>query len=192
MAAVLLILSLLYTQIGAYSKDVSMSSETTASSSKSTQSTTQNQEKVYADRPRHGHGHGYGREQRGDVYAEESAPQYSSPTTDDIATPDNGNSLTQPEQRSSSNNSDSLTQTDQSSSSDSGDSLSQSEQGSDTSSSISTVGSGDKPSLNDYLSSLFCNGCGKHCSLLSLRCDRGIPQLEAAKQQYQAIYAEQQ
>lgn len=45
------------------------------------------------------------------------------------------------------------------------------------------------PTLADYLSSLFCTGCEKHCSLLSPRCDRGILQQEAARQEYQAIYS---
>ncbi len=63
---------------------------------------------------------------------------------------------------------------------------------SSTSSSISSsAGSsstGTQVSLAQYLGKLFCTGCDKHCSLLSLQCSRGIPQLEAAKQKYQAIY----
>ncbi len=47
---------------------------------------------------------------------------------------------------------------------------------------------GDQVSLSDFLGKMFCTGCEKHCSLLALRCDRGLPQLEAAKQQYQATY----
>ncbi|MBP1760785.1 MAG: putative rane protein [Firmicutes bacterium] len=160
MAGILLILSLLYTQTGAFSKEIS--SANTAANDKGQQESVQNQDNYYADRPRNGHGHGHGWEQGGNVYYEDNAPQYSNPTTDD-------NSVT-----------------------DSGDSLTQSEQSSDTSSnsSISSGSSDDKPSLNTYLSSLFCDACEKHCSLLSLRCDRGIPQLEAAQQQYQATYVQ--
>jgi hypothetical protein len=43
--------------------------------------------------------------------------------------------------------------------------------------------------LSQYLGNLFCTGCDKHCSLLNPRCDRGIPQQEAATQKYQAIYS---
>ena len=153
MAGILLILSLLYTQAGAFSKDIS--SVNTASNEESQPESVQSQEKVYADRPRNGHGHD--RELRGDVYYEESAPQYS---TDDNSVPDSSDSLTQPDQNS----------------------------GTSSDSSISSGSGDDKPSLNTYLSSLFCDACEKHCSLLSLRCDRGIPQLEAAQQEYQATY----
>lgn len=43
--------------------------------------------------------------------------------------------------------------------------------------------------LAEFLGKMFCTGCEKHCSLLNPRCDRGIPQQEAAKQEYQAIYS---
>ena len=160
MAGILLILSLLYTQTGTFSKEISRAN--TATNEKNQQESVQSQDKYYADRPRNGHGHGHGRARGEDVYYEDSAPWYSDPATDD-------NSATGR-----------------------GDSLNQSEQSSDTSSnsSIGSGSGGDKPSLNDYLSSLFCDACEKHCSLLSLRCDRGIPQLEAAQQQYQATYVQ--
>jgi hypothetical protein len=131
MAGILLILSLLYTQTGAFSKEIA--SVKTTTSEKSQQESVQSQDNYYADRPRNGHGHGHGWERGGNVYYDTSS-----------------------------------------------------------NSSISS-GSGDgddKPSLNDYLSSLFCSGCEKHCPLLSLRCDRGIPQLEAAQQPYQPTYVQ--
>jgi len=175
MAGILLILSLLYTQAGAFSKEIA--SVNTASSEKSQQESAQSQDEYYADRPRNGHGHGHGWEQGGNVYYEESAPQYSTPATDDNSVTDNGDSLTQSDQNSSSISSDSLTQSDQNS-------------GKSSDSSISSGSGDDKPSLNTYLSSLFCDGCEKHCSLLSLRCDRGISYLEAAQQEYQATYVQ--
>ncbi|TEB05543.1 hypothetical protein Psch_02584 [Pelotomaculum schinkii] len=44
-------------------------------------------------------------------------------------------------------------------------------------------------SLSDYLGNMFCTACDKHCPLLSLKCDRGNPQLQAAKIQYQKLYS---
>ena len=46
-------------------------------------------------------------------------------------------------------------------------------------------------SLDDYLGSLFCSGCGKHCSLLSPRCGRGQDQASQATTEYYEIYSEQ-
>jgi hypothetical protein len=46
-------------------------------------------------------------------------------------------------------------------------------------------------SLDDYLGSLFCSGCGKHCSLLSPRCGRGQDQASQATAEYYEIYSEQ-
>ena len=46
-------------------------------------------------------------------------------------------------------------------------------------------------SLDDYLGSLFCSGCGKHCSLLSPRCGRGQDQASQAMSEYYEIYSEQ-
>ena len=65
---------------------------------------------------------------------------------------------------------------------------SKADQNSSITSGASSVNTGDQITLNDYLGKMFCTGCEKHCSLLALRCDRGLPQLEAAKQKYQAIY----
>ena len=45
-------------------------------------------------------------------------------------------------------------------------------------------------SLDDYLGSLFCSGCGKHCSLLSPRCGRGQDQASQATAEYYEIYGE--
>lgn len=43
-------------------------------------------------------------------------------------------------------------------------------------------------SLGDYLSSLTCSGCGKHCSLLSPRCGKGENQAAQATNEYYEIY----
>ena len=43
-------------------------------------------------------------------------------------------------------------------------------------------------SLDDYLGSLFCNGCGKHCSLLSPRCGRGQDRASQATAEYYETY----
>lgn len=43
-------------------------------------------------------------------------------------------------------------------------------------------------SLSDYLSSLNCSGCGKHCSLLSPRCGKGENQAAQATNEYYEIY----
>ena len=45
-------------------------------------------------------------------------------------------------------------------------------------------------SLSAYLGKMFCTGCDKHCPLLSLKCDKGNSQLQAAKIQYQKLYGE--
>lgn len=39
-------------------------------------------------------------------------------------------------------------------------------------------------SLNDYLGTLFCTACSKHCSLLYPQCGKGVRQAEFASQQY--------
>ena len=46
-------------------------------------------------------------------------------------------------------------------------------------------------SLDDYLGSLFCSGCGKHCSLLSPRCGRGQDQASQATAEYYETYGEE-
>ena len=43
-------------------------------------------------------------------------------------------------------------------------------------------------SLDEYLGSLSCSGCGKHCSLLSPRCGRGQDQVSQATAEYYEIY----
>ena len=51
-----------------------------------------------------------------------------------------------------------------------------------------TQADGQTVSLADFLDDMFCTACGKHCPLLSLRCDKGLPQLESAKLKYQNLY----
>ena len=51
-----------------------------------------------------------------------------------------------------------------------------------------TSAAGQTVSLADFLDDMFCTACGKHCSLLSLRCNKGLPQLESAKLTYQNLY----
>ncbi|MGN0115762.1 MAG: cytochrome b/b6 domain-containing protein [Acutalibacteraceae bacterium] len=46
------------------------------------------------------------------------------------------------------------------------------------------------PSLEDYLSTLFCSGCHRHCSLISPRCGKGEQQAEQAKEEYVQMYGE--
>ncbi len=57
------------------------------------------------------------------------------------------------------------------------------------SSGTSNSSADNQVTLADYLSNMFCTGCDKHCSLLTPRCERGIPEQEAAKLEYQAIYS---
>ena len=45
------------------------------------------------------------------------------------------------------------------------------------------------PSVEEYLSSLICTGCGKRYSLLHPRCGKGQMQAERAKEQYNQTYA---
>lgn len=159
MAAILLILSLLYTQSGASSKH--LFTENAALSEDTPPASVQSQPEMYADRPRHGHGHGPGRiNPREAITYDQNIPSYAQPTAGDNPVVNSSEALSQSRQDSAATPNDS----------------------------IASGNDNDKPSLNQYLGSLFCDGCEKHCSLLSLRCDRGIPQLEAAQQQYQAIY----
>lgn len=51
-----------------------------------------------------------------------------------------------------------------------------------------TQENGQTVSLSDFLGNMFCTGCGKHCSLLSLRCGKGNSQLESAKIKYQSLF----
>jgi hypothetical protein len=46
-------------------------------------------------------------------------------------------------------------------------------------------------SLDDYIGSLFCSGCGKHCSLLSPRCGKGENQASQAEAEYYELYSGQ-
>lgn len=42
-------------------------------------------------------------------------------------------------------------------------------------------------SLEEYLQGLFCNGCGRHCSLLSPQCGKGYKKAEQAKEEYYSV-----
>ncbi len=42
--------------------------------------------------------------------------------------------------------------------------------------------------LEDYMSGLFCTGCGKHCPLTNPRCGRGEQQAQQAENEYYAQY----
>ena len=46
----------------------------------------------------------------------------------------------------------------------------------------------DKPTLEDYLRGLTCNGCGKHCSLLAPRCGKGKMLAQSATEEYNNFY----
>lgn len=46
----------------------------------------------------------------------------------------------------------------------------------------------DTPTLEDYLSKLFCSGCGRHCPLTALQCGRGTRYKNAAVADYEAAY----
>lgn len=46
----------------------------------------------------------------------------------------------------------------------------------------------DAPTLSDYLSKLFCSGCGRHCPLSAPRCSRGQQKAESAQQEYYQLY----
>jgi len=48
----------------------------------------------------------------------------------------------------------------------------------------------DAVSLSDFLGSMFCTGCHKHCSLLSPQCITGEKQAQAAEVQYEELYGE--
>ena len=47
------------------------------------------------------------------------------------------------------------------------------------------------PTLEEYLKGLFCNGCGRHCSLLSPQCHKGVNKAEVAQTEYYDTYGEQ-
>ena len=46
-------------------------------------------------------------------------------------------------------------------------------------------------SLEDYLGTLYCTGCGRHCSLLAPRCGKGEHQASQATDEYYEIYTDQ-
>jgi len=56
----------------------------------------------------------------------------------------------------------------------------------DTSALSATPVAGDSgsQSLEDYLSKLYCTGCGRHCSLLAPQCSTGVRQAAIAEQEY--------
>lgn len=45
-------------------------------------------------------------------------------------------------------------------------------------------------SLEDYLGTLYCTGCGRHCSLLAPRCGKGEHQASQATDEYYEIYTD--
>lgn len=57
-----------------------------------------------------------------------------------------------------------------------------------TSQSIQTSAQTEKISLEEYLGSLHCTACPKHCLLSNPRCGRGEVQAEKATEQYYSIY----
>lgn len=53
-------------------------------------------------------------------------------------------------------------------------------------------GSGDDtPTLEEYLKSLTCKGCGRRCSLLTPQCRKGENFANQAKTEYYSTYGEQ-
>jgi hypothetical protein len=46
------------------------------------------------------------------------------------------------------------------------------------------------PTLQEYLSKLYCTGCSKRCPLTALRCSRGTRYKNAAVAQYNSLYGE--
>lgn len=46
----------------------------------------------------------------------------------------------------------------------------------------------DMPTLDEYLSKLVCSGCGNHCQLTGLRCDRGTQYKNGVVAEYQETY----
>lgn len=53
-------------------------------------------------------------------------------------------------------------------------------------------GSGDDtPTLEEYLKSLTCKGCGRRCSLLTPQCRKGDNFANQAKAEYYSTYGEQ-
>lgn len=61
----------------------------------------------------------------------------------------------------------------------------------DSDSGNGTPSTGGTPTLSQFLSSMTCTGCGKHCLLSNPRCGKGIVQQEQATQQYQATYGDE-
>lgn len=55
---------------------------------------------------------------------------------------------------------------------------------------VETATGADIPSLNDYLGSLRCTGCSRHCLLLYPQCSVGVKQAEEATQTYHDLYDE--
>lgn len=53
---------------------------------------------------------------------------------------------------------------------------------------ITAAPEAEVPSVDDYLSSLYCTGCSRHCPLIAPRCSRGQAQQEEAMAAYTALY----
>ncbi|MEA4832327.1 hypothetical protein SDC9_135013 [bioreactor metagenome] len=49
-------------------------------------------------------------------------------------------------------------------------------------------GQNDVPTIEAYLSKLFCTGCSRRCPLTSPRCSTGMQKAEEAKQEYYSLY----
>lgn len=48
----------------------------------------------------------------------------------------------------------------------------------------------EAPTLEEYLSELYCSGCGRGCSLLNPRCGKGTEQAAQAEAEYYQLYGE--
>lgn len=46
----------------------------------------------------------------------------------------------------------------------------------------------DKPTIEEYLSKLFCTGCGRHCPLTNPACGKGMSRQTQEIQKYNQIY----
>lgn len=47
---------------------------------------------------------------------------------------------------------------------------------------------GETISINEFLSKMYCTACPKNCLLISPRCGKAEPQIQAAKAEYQQLY----
>jgi hypothetical protein len=47
---------------------------------------------------------------------------------------------------------------------------------------------GETPTLNEYLSNLYCTACPRNCSLLAPQCSKGVGQAAVAEVEYEETY----